>query len=110
MHEFKHVLDHTTKHYLYTDQSYQTAAEQAERVADYFAACVLMPKRVVKSLWYQRHQNIEQLAETMRVSPAALRYRLNHLGLIEQPRRCDRPERPLPTAHPLLAFAGGLPS
>src|SRR3954463_12742362 len=25
MHEFKHVLDHTTKHFLYRDRSFQTA-------------------------------------------------------------------------------------
>lgn len=57
MHEFKHVLDHTTKHFVYQDRGFQTAAEQAERVADYFAACLLMPKRVVKRLWYQGNQH-----------------------------------------------------
>jgi Zn-dependent peptidase ImmA (M78 family) len=108
MHEFKHVLDHTTKEYLYTGPSYQTATEQAERVADYFAACLLMPKRVVKGLWCQPHQTIEQLAEKLQVSPAALRYRLNHLGLTEQPRRCDQSRHlSLPTSSPLLALAGG---
>src|SRR5207302_7587391 len=40
MHEFKHVLDHTTKQFLYYDRSFQKAGEQAERVADYFAACL----------------------------------------------------------------------
>jgi Zn-dependent peptidase ImmA (M78 family) len=109
MHEFKHVLDHTTRQYLYGDREYQAAAEQAERVADYFAACLLMPKRVVKGLWYGRHQTIEQLAETLQVSPVALRYRLNHLGLTEQPYRCDRRRLPLPEAQarPLLSLAGG---
>lgn len=34
MHEFKHVLDDTTKHHLYYDRGPQTAHEQAERVAD----------------------------------------------------------------------------
>ena len=91
MHEFKHVLDHTTKQFLYRDRPFQTAPEQAERVADYFAACLLMPKRVVKSLWCQGHQNIPQLAERLRVSPAALRYRLDQLGLTERAGRCHRP-------------------
>ena len=74
MHEFKRVLDHTTRQYLYHDTPYRTAHEQAERVADAFAAFVLMPKRVVKSLWCQRHQNIEQLASLLQVSPQALHY------------------------------------
>jgi len=91
MHEFKHVLDHTSRHFLYQDTPYRTAAEQAERVADAFAAFVLMPKRVVKALWCQRHQNIEQLAALLQVSPQAFRYRLDQLGLTERPLRCGRP-------------------
>lgn len=90
MHEFKHVLDHTTKDFLYHDRPVQTAGEQAERVADYFAACLLMPKRVVKRLWCQGNQNIALLAEQLGVSTQALRYRLDQLGLTEQAHRCDR--------------------
>lgn len=88
MHEFKHVLDHTTRPFLYQETPYRTASEQAERVADAFAAFVLMPKRVVKGLWFRRHQNIEQLASLLQVSPQALRYRLDQLGLTERPLRC----------------------
>jgi Zn-dependent peptidase ImmA (M78 family) len=90
MHEFKHVLDHTTKHFLYHDRSVQAAGEQAERVADYFAACLLMPKRVVKRLWCQGNQNIALLAENLGVGTQALRFRLDQLGLTERPQRCDR--------------------
>ncbi len=90
MHEFKHVIDHTTKHYMYRDTTFQTAAVQAERVADYFAACLLMPKRVVKGFWFQPQQSIDGLAARLRVSPAALRYRLDQLGLTERPPRCSR--------------------
>jgi Zn-dependent peptidase ImmA (M78 family) len=91
MHEFKHVIDHTTKDRLYSDRPFQTASEQAERVADYFAACLLMPKKVVKRLWYQGNQNIVRLAEMLFVSPRALRFRLDQLGLTEQPGRCSWP-------------------
>ena len=91
MHEFKHVLDHTTKHFLYHDRPFQTAGEQAERVADYFAACLLMPKRAVKRLWCQGNQNIVRLAETLLVSPRAVRFRLDQLGLTEPSPRCPRP-------------------
>lgn len=89
MHEFKHVLDHTTKHFLYQDRTYQTAAEQAERVADYFAACLLMPKRVVKRLWCQGNQNVLRLAAMLAVSPRAVQFRLDQLGMTEPRRRCS---------------------
>ena len=88
MHEFKHVLDHTTKQFLYHDTPHQSADEQAERTADYFAACLLMPKRVVKRVWCQGPQDITRLATRLRVSPAALRYRLDQIGLTEKPERC----------------------
>ena len=94
MHEFKHIVDHTTKDYLYHDRPGLSAHEQAERVADHFAACLLMPKRVVKRLWGERHQDLTALAETLQVSPAAVRYRLDQLGLTERPSRCDRPMPP----------------
>lgn len=91
MHEFKHVLDHTTKQFLYQDRPFQSADEHAERVADYFAACLLMPKKVVKRLWYQGNQNIVRLAEMLFVSTRALRFRLDQLGLTEKTNRCSWP-------------------
>lgn len=96
MHEFKHVLDHTTKQFLYRDRPFQTAAEQAERVADYFAACLLMPKKVVKRLWCQGNQDLPTLAVRLGVSVPALRYRLDDLGLTDRIDRCDyRARRPV---------------
>jgi Zn-dependent peptidase ImmA (M78 family) len=111
MHEFKHVLDHTTKDFLYQDRPTSSAYEQAERVADYFAACLLMPKRVVKRLWFEGPQSIERLAEKLRVSPAAARYRLDQLGLIDRAARCETARRAYPSRtatrsmlrHPALA-------
>ncbi len=91
MHEFKHVIDHTTKQFLYHDRPFQTGDQQAERVADYFAACLLMPKKVVKRLWYQGNQNIVQLAQTLFVSTRALHFRLDQLGLTERTGRCSWP-------------------
>jgi Zn-dependent peptidase ImmA (M78 family) len=90
MHEFKHILDHTTEQFLYHDRAFQTADEQAERVADHFAACLLMPKKLVKRLWCQGNQNIPLLADKLGVSPTALRFRLDQLGLSDRPQRCDR--------------------
>jgi Zn-dependent peptidase ImmA (M78 family) len=104
MHEFKHILDHTSKELLYRDRPGSSAHEQAERVADYFAACLLMPKRVVKSLWCQGHQDLADLSKLLRVSPAAVRYRLDQLGLTERPRRCTTPAA---RRGPRVASVGG---
>jgi predicted transcriptional regulator len=107
MHEFKHVLDHTTRHRLYRDRRGTSAHEHAERVADYFAACVLMPKRVVKRLWGEGHQDIPRLARMLQVSQPALRYRLEQLGLRERSRRCVPPPRVVDDAP--LSVAGVRP-
>jgi Zn-dependent peptidase ImmA (M78 family) len=113
MHEFKHVMDHTVKDRMYADRPLMRAEEQAERVADYFAACLLMPKRVVKRVWFEGPQNIEYLSAKLDVSPAALRFRLDQLGLIDRPKRCDWrsrqfvPARPRITSSLARAAAGG---
>ncbi len=60
-------------------------------MADYFAAWVLMPKRLVKQRYCQGQQRIEDLAGEFGGSPAAMRYRLQQLGLVEGYRRCERP-------------------
>lgn len=87
LHEFKHIVDHTTKHHLYGRHA-RRHDPAAERAADYFAACVLMPKLYVKRHWGQGPRNLLALARTFEVSPAAMRYRLDQLGLTTDPRRC----------------------
>lgn len=47
-HELKHVVDHTTRSFLYTGMPRITAAAQSERAADYFAGCLLMPTNWLK--------------------------------------------------------------
>jgi len=104
-HEFKHVLDHTTKDFVYRDRAFQSESDQAERTADYFAACLLMPKKTLRRLWYTGHQDLPALALQLRVSLPALRYRLAYLGLTEAQGRCDHG-----TKHRLPARARGAPT
>jgi Zn-dependent peptidase ImmA (M78 family) len=95
MHEFKHIIDHTTKDYLYGDTAGELAAGQrAERAADQFAACLLMPKRWLKSAWFKSGQDVAALASRLQVSPRALYVRLWHLGLGTDSRRCPTSVRP----------------
>ncbi len=88
-HELKHIIDHPGPPPTIEVNAYRLR----ERVADHFAACLLMPKRTVKRLWFQGPQDIIALAKTLRVSPAAMRYRLDQLGLTEPPGRCLGPRR-----------------
>lgn len=52
-HEFKHILDNPYINVLYPKSEYakESAEERAERMCDYFSACVLMPRSWVKRAW-----------------------------------------------------------
>ena len=89
MHEFKHVLDHPTRHLITGDREAKLDGESmAEKVADYFAACVLMPKAWVKSAFCAQTQDVEKLARLFQVSPKAMSFRLSQLGLTVPVDRC----------------------
>ncbi|MDX6285904.1 MAG: hypothetical protein QOG53_1389 [Frankiales bacterium] len=87
-HELKHVLDHTTKASLYPEEAGLPASVKAERIADLFAAMLLMPKRHVKRLYGEGVQQPTELAEHFEVSVQAMNYRLQQLGLTEPKGRC----------------------
>jgi Zn-dependent peptidase ImmA (M78 family) len=77
MHELKHILDHPYARIVYARLDHDTV----ERVANHFAACVLMPNRWIKSEWARSGHNIPVLARRLGVSAHALRYRAWYLGL-----------------------------
>ncbi len=101
MHEFKHILDHTTKQYLYGDVANDHhVAQLAERSADQFAASLLMPKRWIKREWFDAGQRISVAARRFDVSPRALTVRLWLLGIGPEVPRCATPaERPSEPTH-----------
>jgi predicted transcriptional regulator len=86
-HEFKHVLDHPFVRTLYP-LSAERENPAAEKLCDYFAACLLMPRPWVKRLYTTGLQDIDELAARFRVSPAAMSLRLQQLGMVEPQRRC----------------------
>lgn len=87
-HEFKHILDHTTRDFLYRGDANVTAAEQAERVADFFAGCLLMPKSQLKRLYYQGMQLPVELSQQFGTSVKAIKCRLRQTGIAEKPKDC----------------------
>ena len=83
-HEFKHVLDHPKAHRIYRDRAGRSGHAQAERAADCFAAALLMPKAWVKRAFYDQGIRDERLlAKQFGVSVAAMRFRIDELGLRE---------------------------
>ena len=80
-HEFKHVIDHTTRAFLYTGMPRVTAADQAERAADYFAGCLLMPPRQLQEAAIHGCRTAAEYASRFVVPTAAAEKRLAQLGL-----------------------------
>ena len=107
MHEFKHVLDHPTRHLIQGDKKQKLSAEQmAEKVADYFAACVLMPRKLVKDAFCnQGIQGLESLSDLFQVSQKAMSFRLSQLGLTVPAERCA-PDLGMPAFRGIVKTCG----
>jgi Zn-dependent peptidase ImmA (M78 family) len=89
IHEFKHVLDDPFIEWLYPTRSGYSPEDRAERICDYFAACVLMPKMWIKRDWAAGGiQDITRLARRYNVSQVAMAVRLSELRLLRPTPRC----------------------
>lgn len=88
-HELKHIIDHTIAAFAYPAIGDMTSHERRESIAEYFAACVLMPRMWVKRAWTQGIQTVPDLAGHFHVSRQAMRIRLEQLGLIARQVRCE---------------------
>jgi Zn-dependent peptidase ImmA (M78 family) len=89
IHEFKHVLDDPFIEWMYPTKQGQSPEDRAERICDYFAACVLMPKMWVKRDWAAGGiQDIARLARRYHVSQVAMAVRLSELHLLPPTPRC----------------------
>ena len=80
-HEFKHVLDNPFIDVLYPRVHAMSPADRAEAVCDYFAGCLLMPRRWLTRHWKGGQQDSRTLAALYDVSGAAMRVRLTQIGL-----------------------------
>src|SRR5580658_3610861 len=87
-HEFKHVIDMASKKLIYAKLGQgdkEKHDKQIEVVANYFAACLLMPKRFVKQAWTSGIQDTEALAYLFGVSLESMTNRLRYLGFLDDP-------------------------
>ena len=88
-HELKHAIDAAFGDVLYPDWRGLGANDRAEQVANHFAACLLMPKAWVRREFFNREPTtLPRLAGRFEVSQAAMRYRLESLGLVQSTVRC----------------------
>jgi hypothetical protein len=81
LHEYKHIIDHPGPGIRPSRYTYQRP--DAEIVADYFAGCVLIPKRLLTAAYYDGIQQPADLAQLFDVSKEAIQVRLAQVGLVE---------------------------
>lgn len=80
-HEAYHILCHRiSPAFRRIDHGYRPFDEVA---ADYFATCILMPRKWVREQW-RRVYSIPRMALIFRVSESAMRMRLTQLGFLEK--------------------------
>jgi Zn-dependent peptidase ImmA (M78 family) len=65
------------------DQSTWTPLQRREWQANAFAAALLMPEDLLRSEW-EDTQSVDELARRFNVSVAAMGYRLNQTGLLDE--------------------------
>jgi len=96
LHEFKHIIDHSSRGLLPTRGRRYDGLEPVEYIADYFAGCVLMPKRLLKPAFYRITQTPAELAALFDVSELAMTRRLTQLHLSDErpPLDWDTPTPP----------------
>lgn len=84
-HEFKHVLDDpfVDAHQPYFDSGHHT--RHVERICNYFAASLLMPRAWLERDWQEGMRNLDELARRYYVSLEAMGRRLHELGLTDRP-------------------------
>jgi hypothetical protein len=89
-HELKHILDDQATMHLHRRGLLASGQDWlTERICDYFAACLLMPRLWVKRAWVNGTQSPSELARLFEVSVDAMNVRLHQLGLVEAAPRCS---------------------
>lgn len=81
LHEYKHIIDHPGPGIRPSRYAFQRPP--AEIVADYFAGCVLIPKRLLAAAYYDGIQRADELAQLFDVSQEAIQVRLAQIRLAE---------------------------
>lgn len=81
MHELKHIIDHTTRAFLYTGMARLSPIEQAEQAAEFFAGCLLMPSSQIRKAAAGDCRTAQDFARRFIVPVGFAARRLHQLGL-----------------------------
>jgi Zn-dependent peptidase ImmA (M78 family) len=87
-HEFKHIIDHRDVRVLYASFPLRERDQMIERVCDYFAGCLLMPRAWMMAAYANGTHHPMDLAQVFGVSPTAIGVRLSQIGLTRPSARC----------------------
>ena len=87
-HELKHIVDHRDANLLYAALPPRERDQMIERVCDYFAGCLLMPRAWIMAAHASGNRHPTDLAQVFGVSPTAIGVRLNQIGLTRPGPRC----------------------
>lgn len=82
-HEYKHIIDYGHAGLRGPLPRTLYGLEPSEYIADYFAGCVLMPKRQLNAVFYEGTQRPADLSELFDVSARAIEVRLTQVGLTD---------------------------
>lgn len=83
IHEYKHIIDHYHSGLGGYLPRTIYGLSPVEYIAEYFAGCVLMPKRQLRAAFWDGIQRPRDLADLFDVSERAIEVRLQQLGLTE---------------------------
>jgi Zn-dependent peptidase ImmA (M78 family) len=82
-HELAHVILHPDVDRMLPTTATAAAEVRLEQACEYFAACLLMPRLLVKRAYYDEGiQDLASLARLFNVSWVAMRVRMEQLGLV----------------------------
>ena len=85
-HELAHVVWHPLSDQALPDTKRSSAEQRIEQAAEYFAACLLMPRLWMKRAYFdERIQDVPSLSLLFGVSWLAMRVRLEQLGFVPTP-------------------------
>jgi hypothetical protein len=82
-HEVKHILDFGFGDTLYRPVDVMTKTERAEHAANYFAACLMVPRPWIERQWRRGNHDLEALAAQFDVKATGMWLRLTALGLLD---------------------------
>lgn len=89
-HELKHILDHRFAAVIYGSIPASERQQAIERICDYFAGCLLMPRTWLTQCWLSGEHSTRVLASLFETSELAIRVRLQQIGVLEPlTRRCS---------------------